>query len=426
MTYNLDAVPIRNRKISYGTGKKEEQSQDRSSSVAIAGAAPLVQQAAKDNVAMSAATTTVPSDGSENFFSNGNKAVGRFENTNTAKPASVKTEEKVVDKSNDLSSALNNSDGVYDTTPKTSFHRDKEKKDGGFFGWLKGVLPKKGKKPGETDDEYDLRRTKNQSMMATLADAVRHLGNIVNTSEGAPLQKFNDPNTALQAGYEKRKAERRVRAAAEADAEYKDRNMKLKERANKANEAYRQYLAQFNERKLQHQKDKDKAEAERKAADAKQKQENWDKSFKEKERHNKASEANSAAKGKKGSSSGGSSSSGKYRVYNKNTGKYEYFSTEAARNQRAAEIGYDLTPGATKSESSESVTVNGVKKNTKTQRGDNISVSLGKQEAKAKAENEAKRKAAQQKKRQASKPAAKPSAKPKVKNGYKNTKALGV
>ena len=123
-----------------------------------------------------------------------------------------------------------------------AFQSDPSKKDGGFFGWLGSIIPKKrpGMREGETPDEYDRRRTRNMEMMTTLADAIRHMGNIVNTSKGAPLQQFNDPTAMMEQGYQNRKAQRQKEAALDADAAYKQANLSLKERAAEAQRAYQQ------------------------------------------------------------------------------------------------------------------------------------------------------------------------------------------
>lgn len=404
--------------------------------IAVNEAAPLVKQAAQEKVAVNnpvqATQSAAASDGSENFFEGGNKAMGRFENANitngdTATTTGNATSAKSSDDNGEsLSSALQRSNANSSTQSKPEFHKDPNKKDGGFFGWLKGVLPKNrnGKKEGESDDAYDRRITRNKQMVATFADAIRHIGNIVNTSQGAPLQAFNDPNAILEKGYEKRKKERSAQAAAAADAEYKNAGLKLKERAAAADLAYKQYLANMSKNKFDYQKEKDKAAAERAAANDKQKQDNWTADFEEKKRHNKVQEGISASKGKgKGGSSG--KSGGKYRVYNKNTGQYEWFQNQGSRDQRAAELGYDLTPGSTSSTSSETVTAKGVTKTTTRQGRASVSASLGRQEAAVKAANAARKKAAQQNKAQ--KPAASSSGK-KGKSGksYTRTKGLGL
>ena len=123
-----------------------------------------------------------------------------------------------------------------------AFQSDPSKKDGGFFGWLGSLIPKKrpGMREGETPDEYDRRITRNMEMMTTLADAIRHMGNIVNTSKGAPLQQFNDPTAMMEQGYQNRKAQRQKEAALDADAAYKQANLRLKERAAEAQRAYQQ------------------------------------------------------------------------------------------------------------------------------------------------------------------------------------------
>lgn len=123
-----------------------------------------------------------------------------------------------------------------------AFQSDPSKKDGGFFGWLGSIIPKKrpGMREGETPDEYDRRRTRNMEMMTTLADAIRHIGNIVNTSKGSPLQQFNDPTAMMEQGYQNRKAQRQKQAAIDADAAYKQANLSLKERAAEAQRAYQQ------------------------------------------------------------------------------------------------------------------------------------------------------------------------------------------
>lgn len=121
-----------------------------------------------------------------------------------------------------------------------SFQKDDTKKDGGFFGWLGGLIKKRpGIRSGESADEYDERMTRNKMRIATLADAIRHMGNIYNTSKGAPLQRFNNPVEGLQSGLQQRRNERARQAAAEADAAYKNANLQLKQNAADADRAYK-------------------------------------------------------------------------------------------------------------------------------------------------------------------------------------------
>lgn len=127
-----------------------------------------------------------------------------------------------------------------------TFQKDDTKKDGGFFGWLGGLIKKRpGIRSGESADEYDERMTRNKMRIATLADAIRHMGNIYNTSKGAPLQRFNNPVEGLQKGLQQRKNERARQAAADADRAYKAMDIELKqkagERADKAAKAMDEY-----------------------------------------------------------------------------------------------------------------------------------------------------------------------------------------
>lgn len=142
------------------------------------------------------------------------------------------------------------------------FQADPSKRDGGFFGWLGKLIPKSrpGMREGETPDEYDRRITTNRERIAAFADAIRHMGNIVNTSKGAPLQVFNDPTAMMEQGYQNRKAQRQKQAAIDADAAYKQANLSLKERAAEAQRAYQQATLGYKQAELQQKADKDKTD----------------------------------------------------------------------------------------------------------------------------------------------------------------------
>lgn len=157
-----------------------------------------------------------------------------------------------------LSSALNGSVAQQSQVPE--FQADPSQRDGGFFGWLGKLIPKSrpGMREGETPDEYDRRITTNRERIAAFADAIRHMGNIVNTSKGAPLQVFNDPTAMLEQGYQNRKAERQKQDAIDADAAYKQANLSLKQRAAEAQRAYQQATLGYRQAELQQKADKDK------------------------------------------------------------------------------------------------------------------------------------------------------------------------
>ena len=306
-----------------------------------------------------------------------------------------------------------------------AFQSDPSKKDGGFFGWLGSLIPKKrpGMREGETPDEYDRRRTRNMEMMTTLADAIRHIGNIVNTSKGAPLQQFNDPTAMMEQGYQNRKAQRQKQAALDADAAYKQANLSLKERAANAQNAYRELLLgmrnqnnQLARDKFDYRQDKDAAAAQRQAEQDKLKQNNWERMFKFREQQAAISNGlrqqsiNKRGSGRSsGGKSGGGSSNG-YPIYNPVTGKTEYLKNEKSWIARAAELGYDTTKG-----NSSSTTIDtGLKKETTNRSGASVATKIGQQTAQKKAAAKGKVKTG----------GAKPTG--KSKNGYKNTKKLGL
>lgn len=256
---------VNNNNGNNGVVQQPVQPQQQPPKVAIGEPAPMVQQAAQQSFAM------------KNFFNGGNKAVGRFENPNVVNPPLANAGESIpeepknpapvtdepshapsweemdnmaqnnVNNSNDnggslsLSDVLKGGSGNASRDEKSQFVADPEKKDGGFFKWIKGLLPKNrpGMREGETEDEYDRRRTRNMQMVATLADAIRHIGNIVNTSKGATQQKFNSPVELLEQGYQQRKAERQKQAALDSQTNYRNASLSLKQAAAEAAERHR-------------------------------------------------------------------------------------------------------------------------------------------------------------------------------------------
>lgn len=199
------------------------------------------------------------------------------------------------------------------------FEADPKKRDGGFFSWLGKVMPKSrpGMREGETPDEYDRRITTNRERIAAFTDAIRHMGNIINTSKGAPLQVFNDPTAMMEQGYQNRKAQRQKQAALDADANYKAANLSLKERAAEAKRTYQQLLLDQKKDDLEWRKEKDQRDF---AYNAGQDEiENqiklWDrelkeKGFDEKKRHDLIMEALAKLRVNKSGSSGGRSGRG--------------------------------------------------------------------------------------------------------------------
>lgn len=369
MVYNTtyNNTPTRNRKI--GLAEAEEP-------IAVATPAPMVQQMAQQSVAMGNNTpirnrkvglpdveinvptqepATTPNvnqpsaggtpirdrkvglTGSPMGTTQQNRVIGRFESPTAAQPIQPSVtgtpSAGVNNNTSSLSAALN---GTAPQQPQQAqFEADPNQKDGGFFNWVKGLLPKKrpGKKDGESDEEYDARRTRNMSMLATLADAIRHMGNISYTSKGAPLQIYNDPSTAIQAGYDKRKAERKAKAAAEAEAAKNQMNLTLKQQAAEADRAYKQLVLNYKQKAAERAAKNDEFDHNFKLAGLQRQLDNdafnhdlSGKKLEESKRHNAVSEGQGAARialaqEKNGiararlvhsiASSGGSSGSGK-------------------------------------------------------------------------------------------------------------------
>lgn len=208
------------------------------------------------------------------------------------------------------------------------FQKDDTQKDGGFFGWLGGLAKKRpGRREGETDEEYDERMTRNNMRIATLADAIRHMGNIYNTMKGGPAQQFNSPAAVYEQQMQQRKAERRSKAAALAESAYKDALLNMKRDEAAADRAYKNLALgirgkaqELAEGKFEHQKGKEEHNA--KLADDKfayKKEQDGIKNSQAAQRI--AISAKRAAKS--GSGRGGKTSGGKYWFEDKN-GKMRY------------------------------------------------------------------------------------------------------
>ena len=387
-----------------------------------------------------------PQPASMNFFQPNGGAVGKYEAPSVLpKPAQpvqqVQTgEAPVTDFTNmpqqptglnadgtpsydSLSSALSGA-AASQKQEAPAFQSDPSKKDGGFFGWLGSIIPKKrpGMREGETPDEYDRRRTRNMEMMNTLADAIRHIGNIVNTSKGAPLQQFNDPTAMMEQGYQNRKAQRQKEAALDADAAYKQANLSLKERAANAQNAYRELLLGMRNQNNQLARDKFDYRQGKDAAAAQYKQQKDQRDFEYKQQRDKAkdeqtnrrlsiSQYNATHKGSgRGRSGGGGGSGGKYWFEDKN-GKMRYQPNKTMWEQEYYRE-YGKLPQGETSTSTSTKTINpktGAEVTTTTRRkGASVtSQAAASQNAARNARN-------------------RPKTTGKSKNGYKNTKKLGL
>lgn len=389
-----------------------------------------------------------PQPASINFFQPNGGAVGKFEapavQPQPAQPVQpVQTgEAPVTDFTNmpqqptgwnadgtpsydSLSSALSGT-AVSQKQEAPVFQSDPSKRDGGFFGWLGSLIPKKrpGMREGETPEEYDRRRTRNMEMMTTLADAIRHMGNIVNTSKGAPLQQFNDPTAMMEQGYQNRKAQRQKQAALDADAAYKQANLSLKERAANAQNAYRELLLGMRNQNNQLARDKFDYRKGKDDAAAQYRQQKDQRDFEYKQGRDKVKDEqarqrlaiqqyNATHKGRGGGGRSGRSGSGsgaKYWFEDKN-GKMRYQPNKTMWEQEYYRE-YGKLPQGETSTSTSTKTINpktGAEVTTTTRRkGASVtSQAAASQNAARNARN-------------------RPKPTGKSKNGYKNTKKLGL
>ena len=422
--------------------------------VTITEPSPMVRQMAQQNYAMKnggelpmqgapggVSTPVAPQPMDMNFFGGNGGATGKFEMPAVATAPDLTPESKAPDPKygtggvqfvnpsgtdknglSSLSAALNSA-GVSSPSSGREFKADDTKKDGGFFGWIKGIAPKlrPGRRDGETDEEYDMRHTQNMQRVATFADAIRHMGNIVNTYKGSPLQRFNDPTDYLLAGYEKRKAERRQQDAADADAAYKQATLNLKERAAEAKNAYdqlnlllKQNGVTLSKDKFDYQKAKDaaaaKAKAEKDERDFKYKQERDNVKDKQTEKRLGIAEYNATHKGRGGrSGSGGGSSSAKYITWDAE-GNPHYASNKTMYEANEAYYNGNTSGNSSTSNSKEVLNRDGsTTRITNRQSGSSVAQRAGMQ-----------RRQREEARKRASKTAG------KSKNGYKNTKKLGL
>lgn len=226
--------------------------------------------------------------------------------------------------------------------------------------------------------------------IATLADAIRHMGNIYNTMKGGPSQQFNSPAAVYEQQMQQRKAERKAKAAAVAESMYKDALLNMKRDEAAADRAYKNLALgirgkaqELAEGKFEHQKGKD--EHNTKLADDK---------FAYKKEQDKIKNSQAAQRiaisakraAKSGSGRGGKTSNGKYWFEDKN-GNIRYqpnktmYEQEFYREYGALPYGESNTSVSTKTFNSKGEEI------TKTQRkkGPSMTSQAAQQQNKARA-----------------------------------------
>jgi hypothetical protein len=183
-----------------------------------------------------------------------------------------------------------------------TFKADKTKPDGGALSWL-GKVFNENRKPGESEDEYDERVTRNREKLLALGDAIRHMGNVYNTTRYAKSQQFNSPLSQMETELANRKATRQKQRAAEADAAYKAEKLRQQQAAADATANYRAAVLGYKDAA-------DKRAAAKMKTDADHWQQNYDRNiandkfnqgmarekFAETKRHNGVTEGQGAAR----------------------------------------------------------------------------------------------------------------------------------
>ena len=418
------------------------------------GVAPLVQQMAQQNVTMQngGVAPIQPQQPQTNFFANGGGVSSRFESSAAQQPqqqvgtppydaqTGLETPQPQTNFENMPKPSTGwNPDGSarYDALsealsgykhdfnqPQPEFKKDDSKRDGGFFSWLRGLAPKlrPGIREGETEEDYDRRMTTNRERILALGDAMRHIGNIVNTGKGAPSQQFNDPISQEEGRYQQRKAERQRKDALDAENARKMAIIGLKEKAAEADRQYKLFLmgmkndaARLNRDKFEYQKGKNDRDFEyRQGKDTRD--------FEEKKRHNLVSEGQGAQRigisqynaTHKGSGKSGSGSSAKYWFEDKN-GKMHYQPNKTMWEQEYyREYGKLPNEGTSTSTSTKTTDYKTGKETTTTTRTKGNSVTA----QAAQAQNAAR--AARQN------PKPSPAKKPSGNKRYTNTRKLGL
>lgn len=303
------------------------------------------------------------------------------------------------------------------------FEADPKQRDGGFFSWLGKIIPKSrpGMREGETPEEYDRRITTNRENIAAFADAIRHMGNIINTSKGAPLQMFNDPTAIMEEAYQKRKAQRQKQAALDADAAYKQANLDIKSAAARANQVYREYLLGLRGEGNQLAKDKFEYRKGKDAAATQYKKDKDDRDFEYKKGRDKVKDeqtnrrlnisqynATHKGSGRGRSGGGGSGSTAKYVTWDAE-GKPHYASNKTMYEANEAYYNGNTSGNSSTSSSKEVFNKDGsTTRTTNRQGGSSVAQRAG----------------AQRRQREEARKRAKSTQ--KSKNGYKNTKKLGL
>lgn len=251
--------------------------------------------------------------------------------------------------------------------------------------------------PTAEELEKEKKKQKRDQIFAAIGDGISALSNLFFTTQYAP-NMYTGKNTMSErtkVRYDKLMKEREgkekeyyegLMKAKIADEEGDDRERKwqrllrLDDYNRMRNDAKEERDRQLFELNLQLQGNKisaSEADAKRKGIEAKYAEE-----------LEKARLETEKAKAKYYNRGGSGGMGGSYSIYNPNTRKTEYFKNQGERDRRAGELGYDMSPGNSSSESHGDLMGN---KKTISQKGASASARLGQQEAEKKRESNGKK-----------------------------------
>lgn len=130
---------------------------------------------------------------------------------------------------------------VYAQTPKKGINPD-DYRDGTSDGLGRNFLSKTF--VPKTEEDYS-RENETAKRILALGDALRHIGNIVNTSNGGPVQTFNDPVGMAEGWYQKRKADRVAERTRKEAAAYKQAQIDYQQQKMEGDRDYKNFLLQL-------------------------------------------------------------------------------------------------------------------------------------------------------------------------------------
>lgn len=292
-----------------------------------------------------------------------------------------------------------------DTTTTPPPPTKQEGSDGGALSYAE-LFKKLNPYTPPTDEELakEKKKQKRDQIFAAIGDGISALSNLYFTTQGAP-NMYSGKNTAserLQVRYDRLMKERNENSRAYLnglfgamqadDAKARDdRNWRhqlaREKRADGIADAKEKRDKQMFDLNVKLQNNKisaTEADAERKRVEAEYADDLAKARLETEKAKASASKASASASNARAGyyNRGGSGGmGGSYSIYNPNTGKTEYFKNQGERDRRAGELGYDMSPGSSSSESSDNLMGN---KKTTSQKGASASARLGQQEAEKK------------------------------------------